>query len=156
MTAGSKEKRAFRDLASGLVKEGRSVRIEASGYSMYPTIKPGNRIYIEEVKDSEALCPGDIIAWQREDDIVVHRLVHRYLHDDDYYFISRGDSSRVTDMPVAFDDIIGVVSSIEAGNGKRVPARKELIRERQYWINSNKVWFLLRYKAVLRRVGLNN
>jgi len=153
MTAGRKDKKIYKDLASGLLEEGKTVRIEASGYSMYPAIKPGNQIYIKAVKDRDDICPGDIIAWQREDDMVVHRLIHRYRDEEEYCFLTRGDSGRLSDRPVLFEDIVGVVVEIEGRSGKRKPVRKALIREGRYRMNSRRVWLLVRWKAVLRRVG---
>lgn len=150
MTADNKK--AIKDVASGLLEEGKTIRVEASGYSMYPAIKPGNIIYIEAISEPEKFEVGDILAWQRESDMVVHRLVHRYRHDDACYYITRGDSAISSDKPVSLDDVAGKVVLIENRKGSAQPVAVSLIRENRYRINNRKVWLIVRVKAVLRKL----
>jgi signal peptidase I len=152
MTA--ENKKAIKDVASGLLGEGKTIRIEASGYSMYPSIRPGNIIHIKAISEPEKVDVGDIIAWQREKDMVVHRLVHRYRHDDDCHYITRGDSAISSDKPVSFNDVAGKVVLIENRKGSKVPLAVTLIRESRYRINNKKVWLVVRIRAVLRKMGM--
>lgn len=154
MTAGKKDKRVYKDIASSLLKEGKTVRIEASGYSMYPTIKPGSITYIKPVSNQSELMHGDIIAWFREDGIIGHRLVCKYKVDDEYWYITRGDSSKHTDRPVSFKQIAGKVVSIEVKGKNKITVNKPFQKELRYKINSLRVWFLVRILAVLRRLGI--
>ena len=121
---------------------------------MYPAIRPGNIIHIRAISEPEKVDVGDIIAWKRESDIVVHRLVHRYRHEDACHYITRGDSAISSDKPVSFDDVAGKVVLIENRKGSKVPVAVNLIRESRYRINNKKVWLVVRVRAVLRRMGM--
>ena len=144
------DKKALRNLASGLLDEGRVVRIEASGYSMYPTIKPGNIIHIEPVKSPKDLNPGDIIAWKREDDLVVHRLIG-FDSSKGVSVITRGDSSGTPDRPVEFSIIAGKVVLIEKGNRKIIPV-PQLFPNWRYRFNSRICWFIIRFRRIPAKV----
>ncbi len=135
MTDPDKDQRkVLRDLADELLDKGTSLRIEASGYSMFPSIKPGNIIIIKPVPDEELKC-GMIIAWKREKDMVVHRLVLTYESDDKRYYITRGDSCRSSDKPVTGNMIAGRVEAIYKGHNLIRPLKIHPIPERQYTSN---------------------
>ncbi len=155
MTVVNHDKKALKDLASGLLDEGTMVRMRAGGRSMYPTIKAGSILHIEAVKTPDDLVIGDIIAWERENDMVVHRVIHKYRHDEKTLFITRGDSALTSDSPVAFDDIAGKVVLIETTRGKTKPVRKAFIRERRYRLNSRRVWVMSKFKRLLKMIGIN-
>ncbi len=154
MTVDKSDKKALKDLASGLLGEGRLVRIKAGGNSMYPAIKADSILHLVAVKSPDEIVVGDIIAWGREDDMVVHRVIHRYIHDNKCFFITRGDSGLSSDRPVAYDDIAGKVVLVETGKGKKKPERKALIRERRYRVNSRRVWVMAKFRALFRKLGL--
>lgn len=155
MTVVEQDKKALKDLASGLLAEGKMVRMRAAGSSMYPSIRAGSILHIKSLKEPDELLIGDIIAWEREDDMVVHRVTHKYRTDDQWFFITRGDSTLSSDRPVAFEDIAGKVVLVETSKGKKEPVRKTLIRERSYRFNSRRVWVLNKINAVRRRLGLD-
>lgn len=135
MTDPDKDQRkVLRDLADELLDKGTSLRIEASGYSMYPAIRPGNIIIIKPVPWEELKC-GMIIAWKRENDMVVHRLVLAYESDGRRYYITRGDSCRSSDKPVTGDMVAGRVEAIYKGHNLIRPVKIHPIPERQYNIN---------------------
>lgn len=128
------QRKVLRDLADELLDKGTSLRVEASGYSMYPAISPGNIIIIKPVPREELKC-GMIIAWKRENDMVVHRLVLAYESDGERYFITRGDSCRSSDKPVSGDMIAGRVEAIYKGHNLIRPIKIHPIPERQYKLN---------------------
>ena len=49
-----------------LLSEGKTIRIKAHGYSMYPCIKPGSLVLIEPINLKGVPVPGEIIAITRE------------------------------------------------------------------------------------------
>ncbi|MDX2413775.1 MAG: signal peptidase I, partial [Bacteroidales bacterium] len=146
MTNKSSNKKELHDIASGLLKEGLSIRIEASGYSMYPTIKPGTIIYIDPVASPDDLKPGDIISWHRADGIIGHRLIRAYIKDDNYWLITRGDSSLAADPPVPFNNLAGKVVLIETGRSKYKPHATGVIPEWKYAFNRKLVWLVAHYR----------
>lgn len=143
MNTESDQRKVLRDLADELLDKGTSIRISASGYSMFPAIRPGNTIIIKPVHPDELKC-GMIIAWKREKDMVVHRLVLAYESDDTKYYITRGDSSRSSDKPVTLDMIAGRVEAIYRGHRLLRPVKIHPISERRYRVNRF-ITTLLRY-----------
>lgn len=107
----------IRDISFTLLAEGRSVKIKADGYSMYPAIKPGSLIYIEPQSIGSTPVPGDIVAWKRKSGFIVHRLVRIIKKDTETFFITRGDSCLREDQPVAAGDIAGRVVRVEDRKG---------------------------------------
>jgi signal peptidase I len=151
------QKKILRDLAAGLLQEGRSIRLEASGYSMYPAIKPGNIIHIEAIADPGKLAPGQVIAWKRDNDLVVHRIIKIMespgLSSSDLLIQTRGDSSPAPDKPVSFTDIAGKVVQVEDGPVFIPPAAKTL-SETRYRINRTRVWCLILIKKLAKKLNL--
>lgn len=141
MSAEEENRKVLRDLADELLDKGTSIRIEASGYSMYPAISPGNTIIIKPVPEEQLKC-GMIIAWKREKDMVVHRLVLAYESDDKKYYITRGDSCRSYDKPVSGDMIAGRVEAIYKGHRLLRPEILHPISERRYRLNRFSTFFL--------------
>ena len=75
-----------------LLSEGKTIRIKAHGYSMYPSIKPGSLILIEPIKIKGNPVPGEIIAIKRESGLIVHRLTRIVVNNGITTYIARGDS----------------------------------------------------------------
>lgn len=98
-----------------LLSEGKTLRVKANGYSMYPAIKPGSFIYIDPC--NEQVEDGDIIAWKFEKGIVVHRLVRVTGEGAEKIFITRGDSLMNEDAPVTKELYAGKVIKIENPEG---------------------------------------
>ncbi|MFZ0281897.1 MAG: S24/S26 family peptidase, partial [Bacteroidales bacterium] len=65
----------LKEIGFTLLAEGKTLKVKAEGYSMYPTIKPGSVIYIEPAERGNEPVPGEIIAWKKESGFVVHRLI---------------------------------------------------------------------------------
>jgi len=64
----------FADLATELLERGHSVRFQAPGRSMHPTIKEGETITVEPTAPSE-VKKGDIILYRGESGVIAHRVV---------------------------------------------------------------------------------
>jgi signal peptidase I len=137
----------IKELGFSLLDEGKTLRIRAEGYSMFPVIKPGNFIFVEPVTD---LVAGDIIAWKRETGFVVHRLIRVISRDDQLFYITRGDSCANEDTPVMKSQVAGKVIYIEKLSGYRRPVKNRLISKFDYIYNRFLVWLLLRFRRVLK------
>src|SRR5450759_4757569 len=79
-----------KDISLYLLSEGKTIRIKAHGYSMYPCIKPGSLLLIEPIHLKKAPVPGEIIAIKRENGMVVHRLSKIVIINGIRYYIARG------------------------------------------------------------------
>jgi signal peptidase I len=116
----------LKEVSFSLLSEGKSLRIRADGYSMFPAIRPGNIIIIDPLPDPSTLIPGDIIACRRESGFVVHRLTAIREEDDNTLFITRGDSCRQEDQPTESGKIVGIVTAIETKKGTITPTPRRI------------------------------
>ena len=102
-----------KDISLALLSEGKTIRLKAHGYSMYPCIKPGSMLLIEPIKLKGFPVPGEIIAIRRESGLVVHRLCKVIADNRITYYIARGDSNAYEDKPVKIDMIAGRIVRAE-------------------------------------------
>lgn len=129
------KKKALRELVSRLLEDGISIRIPADGYSMFPAIHPGDAIRISPVSDPGTLSKGEIVAWKREHDLVVHRLISVKCLEDRMVFVTRGDSSMSSDQPIIPELLAGRVTMIEKKGKKLIPEIKTDIPSWRYRLN---------------------
>ena len=106
----------FADVSTNLLRRGHRVRFRAPGWSMHPTIKDGETIMVEPVAPS-AVKTGDIILYQFDSGVVVHRVVRVEKNNGTPLFILRGDALGSHDEPVAVEQVLGKVVFVER-NGR--------------------------------------
>lgn len=105
----------MKNVGYNLLSEGKTIRIKAHGYSMYPCIRPGAVILIEPLRQKGSPVPGEIIAIRRESGLIVHRLTKIVNKGGVDYYIARGDSNARTDDPIRIDKIAGRIVRAEYG-----------------------------------------
>lgn len=103
----------FVDVSTELLECGHGVRFKAPGRSMQPTIKEGETITVEPIAP-EAVKRGDIILYRTPGGVVAHRVVgiQRKMSAHHLFFL-RGDAAAMCDAPVASDQVLGKVISVE-------------------------------------------
>jgi signal peptidase I len=138
----------IKEVGSSLLAEGKTLKIKADGYSMFPAIRPGNTVYIEPLTGERDPEPGEIIAWKRDTGFIVHRLVKIIREENKVCFITRGDSCANEDNPIVKDQIAGKVVRTEAASGKRNKSGYKLIIKPNYLYNRLLVWFVVRFKRL--------
>lgn len=138
------------NIANDLLKEGKQLMIEARGYSMYPTIKPGETVYIKACNIEEDVAPGNIIAWKNGNDIILHRVVSIYGSDHNTFFITRGDGSLNNDSPIKFNQIVGKAIRIDSGGKSRTPDSEAIIPGWKYRYNKRRVWMILKFAKLIK------
>jgi signal peptidase I len=138
----------IRDVGLSLLSEGKTIKVIAGGYSMFPAIKPGTLIFIEPIPEGSFPLPGEIIAWKRESGLVVHRVIRVLRNGPLTTFITRGDSCAREDNPFPVDMIAGKVIRTDDGSGKTLSG-DELVRKPLYLYNRLLVWILLRIKRII-------
>jgi signal peptidase I len=141
----------LKEIGFSLLAEGKTIRVKAEGFSMYPSIKPGSVIFIEPYKKGAEPVPGEIIAWKRDSGFVVHRLVKCYKQKYQKYFVTRGDSIMAEDDPVLFDQIAGKVVKVENPEGKAVPANSFLNKKPNYSLNRFLVRIISQFYRIKRK-----
>lgn len=138
-----------KDFGLTLLSEGKTIRIKAHGYSMYPCIKPGSMILIEPINVRGMPRPGEIIAVKRENGLVVHRISRLLTKNGITYYIARGDSNAYADNPVKIDKIAGRVVRAESTGENPVQADIRINTKPNYFGNRIRVIFLLLKKKIL-------
>jgi signal peptidase I len=137
-----------KEIGFSLLEEGKTIRIRADGYSMFPAVKPGYIIYIEPFTGEETPVPGEIIAWKRDTGFVVHRLIRIEKDANKISFITRGDSCKNEDEPVMKDQVAGKVIRTEDMSGKRNRSGDALVSKPDYLYNRLLVWFIIRFNKL--------
>ena len=123
-----------------LLSEGKTIRIKAHGYSMYPCIKPGSLVLIEPINLKGAPVPGEIIAITRENGMILHRLIKIVVKNNITSYIARGDGNAFADDPVKIDKIAGRIVGAESTGENPVPA--------DIWINTRPNYFFNRIRVI--------
>jgi signal peptidase I len=131
-----------------LLSEGKTIRIKAHGYSMYPCIKPGSLLLIEPISIKGFPKPGEIIAVRREAGLIVHRLIKINVKNGIRYYIARGDSNASGDNPVKIDKIVGRITGAESTGENPVAADVRINTRPNYIINRVRVIGLILWKKI--------
>jgi signal peptidase I len=133
---------SLKDLSSSLLAEGKTIRIKAHGYSMFPAIKPGSLIIIEPISVKGKPVEGEIIAIKRERGLIVHRLTRIVIRDGVRYYIARGDSNAYADNPITIEKIAGRVVGSESTGENPKPADTRINKRPGYFLNRIRVIFI--------------
>jgi signal peptidase I len=137
-----------KDISLTLLSEGKTIRIKAHGYSMYPCIKPGSTLLIEPIKPNGLPVPGEIIAVKRENGLVVHRLTKIINHDGISKYQARGDSNAYADKPVTLSMIVGRIVRAETSGENQVLADIRINTSPNYILNRLRVIFIFLKKKI--------
>jgi signal peptidase I len=139
---------SVKNMSITLLAEGKTIRIKAHGYSMYPAIKPGSLILIEPLRQKGKPVPGEIVALKRENGLVVHRVMKTAVKNGITYYITRGDSNANTDNPVTIDKIAGRIVKSEPTAENPVPADIRINTKPHYIYNRIRVIFIYIMKKI--------
>ena len=131
-----------------LLSEGKTIRIKAHGYSMYPSIKPGSLVLIEPLSVKGAPVPGEIIAIETDNGLIIHRLLRIIVRNNVKTFITRGDSNAFADYPVRLDKIAGRIVGAETTGENTVRADVRINTRPNYFINRLRVIGLHLWKKI--------
>jgi signal peptidase I len=137
-----------KNISLTLLTEGKTIRIKAHGYSMYPCIKPGSLILIEPLNIKGMPRPGEIIAIQRESGLIVHRLSKIINKNGIMFYIARGDSNAYADNPVKIDKIAGRIVRAESTGENPVPADIRVNTKPNYFVNRLRVIGIILWKKL--------
>jgi len=103
------------ELAADMLRSWGRLRLGVTGWSMFPSIRPGDTLLIE-LSRHQAVVRGDIVLFFRDQRLFAHRAVGRS-HDHSWIF-TRGDAMPREDPPVHEAELLGKVTLIWRG-GKR-------------------------------------
>lgn len=81
--------------------------------SMSPTINKGDVVIVKKIDKKNAdkkLKKGDVLVYNYDDKIIVHRLVKKSNLNGEYYYVTKGDNNHTKDgWSITKKDIIGTV-----------------------------------------------
>lgn len=148
MNKRQKSGEILKNVGFTLLSEGKTIRIKAHGYSMYPCIKPGSLILIEPIKNKGIPVPGEIIAIKRESGLIVHRLSRIVVNNGITTYIARGDSNALEDAPITIGKIAGRIAGAESTGENPVPADISINTRPSYITNRLKVIGIILWKKI--------
>ena len=92
----------------------RRFRLQVTGHSMAPLLRPGDQVIAERV-EGEALRRGDLVVIRRDSALVTHRLISP---DQGEGWYTKGDNSLSPDPLVPAAAILGRVVAVEGERGR--------------------------------------
>lgn len=114
------------ELAAEVLRSCGRLRLKVTGWSMLPTIWPGEMLMIQHT-ESDAVSEGDIVLCARERKFSAHRVIGKSSKDSS--IVTQGDAMAQIDPPVSQHDLLGKVAFI-VRNGKCIaPDKKLRLRE---------------------------
>jgi signal peptidase I len=134
-------------LRKQLIENNHSVKIVASGYSMYPFMRPGDVQTISPVPIEE-IKVGDVAVFERNNDWISHRVIDIQNNNNEITLILRGDTSIQLDPLVTKENYIGKTVAFERRGKTR------LLHSKKYKVISKMVLLLgLPYSASFYYTG---
>lgn len=115
-----------RDMACQILICSGSVRLPAQGRSMFPAIRPGDVLLIEQVS-MQSVKVGDVVVTSGDSGFVSHRVMLIGKDAEGGLLIARGDTSTFDDLPVRESDLLGRVA-YAIRNGNRISVHPSAIR----------------------------
>ena len=109
------------ELAGEVMRSSRRLRLRVTGWSMLPTVMPGDTLIVEKVPGE--ISRGDIVLFSRNQRLFAHRVVSTPTGQRDHV-ITQGDGMLRPDPPVASSELLGRVSLIVRNRTCSEPATK--------------------------------
>ncbi len=109
-------------LAADVLRTTGKVCLAAFGYSMLPSLWPGDLLTVE-ARSSEQIRVGNIILFSRDGRFFIHRVVDTFSANSGRCLIARGDALPETDAAVLPEEVLGKVTGVRrSGREIEVPA----------------------------------
>jgi signal peptidase I len=126
-----------------------TLRLRVNGWSMLPTLWPGDTIIVSRTGFSQIL-PGSIALFRRTDRFFVHRILHKDIAKKE--ILSRGDAMPRPDPPFMSGELVGKVLFI-VRNGKQIePSRHVSLLHRAFAALVRRSTLAARVAVMARRV----
>jgi signal peptidase I len=100
------------ETVKAVLESGSLVELRATGYSMFPTLRSGDRVIIKPVVNGELPVQGSVVVCVENGKLVLHRLVE--MKNDasgNSFYITRGDSIMESDQPWSQNQLLGIAVS---------------------------------------------
>jgi signal peptidase I len=115
------------ELAAEVLRSFGTLRFAATGWSMLPSVWPGETLVVERVQPDQVRI-GDVVLVGREGSLCAHRVIGTKGDPENRQWITQGDALPAPDRPVAANELLGRVSYlIRAGKLIAVPAELSVV-----------------------------
>ncbi len=105
-------------MAENMLNENLSLSYKLKGFSMYPTLKPGDVGLVEKCRP-ETLKIGDIVVFKSNNILIGHRIVDIKTKNGETIFIAKGDKNLNNDAPFTSNELLGKITSFERNNRRK-------------------------------------
>lgn len=113
------------ELSEELLKEGKTIKLQVTGLSMFPTIRSGDFVYIESLKNSLPQIGQVLFFKDAAQRLVLHRLVALEKANGVLRLVAKGDGYTKRLDPLSLGQILGLVTFVERRGIKQpLPLRK--------------------------------
>ena len=116
--------------AGALLSAGKNITVTAGGYSMWPAIRPGDKVEIAPFVEGAAAA-GRIVALRRDGGFVLHRITRVMTVSGRRVIVTCGDAAARADEPAGAGMIAGIVLSVTRSGRLITPPRRRWPR----WMN---------------------
>ncbi|MGA9545370.1 MAG: hypothetical protein WBQ85_17480 [Candidatus Sulfotelmatobacter sp.] len=115
------------ELAGEVLRSFGSLRFRATGWSMLPSVWPGDTLVIERITPDQVRV-GDVVLVGRDGRLCAHRVVSVAEGCQSPHWITQGDANSAPDLPVSEGEFLGRVDHvIRAGKLAPVPAELSVV-----------------------------
>lgn len=111
------------NLAAEVLVSFGNLRFAATGWSMIPSLWPGDILIVERVS-LDGLRLGDIVLVEREGGLCAHRLIARPDGSGWGKWLTQGDAMPAPDRPLCDRNLLGRVTSLVRNGNARAAKRK--------------------------------
>lgn len=111
-------------LAADVLRSSGVLRLKVTGWSMLPTVWPGDTLVVEHGGSDRAVS-GDLVLVVREGRLFAHRLIQNVVDGGSTEILTRGDAMERPDPPIHKNGLVGKVTRI-VRNGKSIVPRRDL------------------------------
>lgn len=138
------------DILTTVLESGNCVELPADGYSMFPTLMPGNRVIVRSLPEGTLPVEGNVVVFNDNGVLVMHRLLEKIYRENGYLqFITRGDSRMEPDKAWTLQQFLGVAVRYKGASRER-QVRTFIPRAWRYKYNRRLLWL---YSAIKRVTG---
>ena len=102
------------NVAAEVLQSAGKFRLAAFGYSMLPTLWPGEVLTIQ-AQSFDQVRPADVVLFSREGRFFIHRVVRKMKMGPESRLITRGDALPCVDASVSGIEFLGKVVSVRRG-----------------------------------------
>jgi signal peptidase I len=99
------------NLAAEVLRTRGKVRLAAFGYSMLPTLWPGDLLTVE-ARGFEQTRVGNVVLFTRDGRFFIHRVLQKVEFGSERYLVARGDAMPDVDAPVMPEQVLGQVIAV--------------------------------------------